>query len=81
MRIASNMAASIQQAQYNKDLRDTNRNVKDKNIEENNRLDKQVADKSRSDRLAQIKEEIKNGTYKIDLAATADIMARNLLNL
>lgn len=89
MRVASNIMGSIQQAQ-NRDLRNEfNRNVQDKN---SSNIDKNIFDQEkisesnaeqrlREDKLVRIKEEIKNGTYKIDLAATSDKMARSLLNV
>lgn len=89
MRVASNVMGSIQQAQ-SRDLRNEfNRNVQDKN---NNNINKDILDqdkipefntaqKLREEKIARIKEEIKNGSYKIDLLATSDKMARSLLNV
>lgn len=89
MRVASSVMGSIQQAQ-SRDLRNEfNRNVHDK---KNNNINKDMFElektselntvqKLREEKIARIKEEIKNGTYKIDLLATSDKMARTLLNV
>ncbi|STQ87133.1 flagellar biosynthesis anti-sigma factor FlgM [Helicobacter muridarum] len=89
MRVASSVMGSIQQAQ-SRDLRNEfNRNVQDK---KNNNINKDIfelekisefntAQKLREEKIARIKEEIKNGTYKIDLLATSDKMAQSLLNV
>lgn len=76
MRIASSVTASVQQTQ----IRDRNyeKNIESKQKEENIIS---LTDKSHADRIAQIKDDIKNGIYKIDLAATSEKMAHNLLNL
>ncbi|MWV63109.1 flagellar biosynthesis anti-sigma factor FlgM [Helicobacter saguini] len=81
MRISASVTATIQQAQNrdrdaikNSDRNDRNERVRDDSVSEI------FGGKSRADRVAQIKEEIKNGTYKLDLFATSDRMARSLLN-
>lgn len=80
MRIATSVAASVQQTQI-RDKNDINRS-QDKNIarEERERTSS-IASKSHTDKIAEIKERIKNGTYQMNLAATADKMAQSLLNL
>lgn len=84
MRVSSSVMASIQQAQN----RDT-RNEFGRGIQETNKgisgQDKssQVSayEKAHEDKVARIKESIKNGTYKLDLAATSERMAQSLLNI
>lgn len=80
MRIASNVGASMQQAKARKDV---NRNYEKsvENKQQEHSTPTRVADKRHSDRVAQIKEDIKNGNYKVNLAATSDKMAQSLLNL
>lgn len=79
MRIITNITASMQQTQV-RDKNDINRN-QDKIAREDREKSLSVASKSHADRIAEIKESIKNGTYQINLAATADKMAQSLLNL
>ncbi|WP_285818303.1 flagellar biosynthesis anti-sigma factor FlgM [Helicobacter bilis] len=82
MRIASSIAASVQQTQA-RERNDINRNY-EKNVEnkqQENGLFSNVGDKKHSDRIAQLKEDIKNGNYQINLAATSEKMAQSLLNL
>lgn len=87
MRVASNVMASIQQAQNRETRNDFNRNVQDKNnvdrniFEQEKISDSNATQKARDEKVARIKEELKNGTYKLDLAATSDRMARSLLNV
>ncbi len=80
MRIASNIAASVQQAQA-RERNDINRNY-EKNVEkqQDNTLGRAI-DKKQSDRVAQLKEDIKSGNYKVNLAATSEKMAQSLLNV
>lgn len=80
MRITASVTATLQQAQS----RDRNDVIKNNDKHERLREDSVseiFSGKSRSDRIAQIKEEIKNGTYKLDMSATSDRMARSLLNV
>ncbi len=82
MKIASNVAASIQQAQA-RDKNNINTN-QGKNIDNNQQgFDKTIdaSNKKDNDKVAQIKEDIKNGKYQINLKATADKMAQSLLNV
>ncbi|PAF50176.1 hypothetical protein BKH43_05395 [Helicobacter sp. 13S00401-1] len=56
----------------------------DKKVE-NTKVDEHIAAKKASDEVASnkvsdIKEAIKNGTYKVDMDATADKMAQSLLS-
>ncbi|RDU65730.1 hypothetical protein CQA53_06100 [Helicobacter didelphidarum] len=78
MRIASSVTASIQQAQT-RERNDINRND-EKRLQEKD-IFNMFSDKSHADRVARIKEEIRSGTYKIDLMATSDKMAQSLLNV
>lgn len=55
-------------------------------IEKNNRekSDTQIKKEEKiqqADRVSQIREEIQNGTYKLDMKKTSEKMAQNLLNL
>ena len=36
------------------------------------------ADEARADRVAQLKEQVQNGTYKVDLEGLADLLAQKL---
>ncbi len=82
MRVASNIAASVQQAQT-RERNDINRSY-EKGVETKRKDDERlsnISDKHHNDKVNQIKEDIKNGNYKVNLMATADKMAQNLLNL
>lgn len=82
MRIASSIAASVQQTQA-RERNDINRNYEKsvENKQQENGLFSNVGDRKHSDRIAQLKEDIKNGNYQINLAATSEKMAQSLLNL
>ncbi|RDU61740.1 biofilm formation regulator BssR [Helicobacter sp. MIT 14-3879] len=87
MRVASSVMASVQQAQNRDTRNELNRNVQDKIIAEKNVLEQEKAstlnraEKAHDDKIAKIKEDIRNGTYKLDLAATSEKMAQSLLNV
>lgn len=80
MRISASVTATIQQAQNRE--RDSIRNERNERLRDEGVSEflGDFGDKSRASRVAQIKEELKNGTYKLDLLATSDRMARSLLN-
>ena len=82
MRIASSIAASVQQTQA-RERNDINRNYEKsvENKQQGNNLFSNVGDRKHSDRIAQLKEDIKNGNYQVNLAATSEKMAQSLLNL
>lgn len=82
MRIASSIAASAQQTQA-RERNDINRNYEKsvENKQQENNLFSNVGDRKHSDRIAQLKEDIKNGNYQVNLAATSEKMAQSLLNL
>lgn len=91
MRVASSVMASIQQAQ-NRDNRNESRGAQDKNevgknvptsgvAEPDKGTTAEAAQATREEKVARIKDEIKRGTYRLDLASTADKMARSLLNV
>lgn len=82
MRIASSIAASVQQTQA-RERNDISRSY-EKSVEDKHQDFEaltQALDRTHSDRIAQLKEDIKNGTYKVNLAATSERMAQSLLNL
>ena len=80
MRVSTSLVATIQQSQ----VKEKN-SVRGKAIDDaynNDRLRNRLDDeKSHDSKVARIREQLKNGSYKIDLAATADRMAQSLLNL
>ena len=76
MRIATSVTATIQQAQV-RDKNDITRNY-DRGVGNNSGV---FTDREGGDKISRIKEQIKNGSYKIDLLATADRMAQSLLNI
>ena len=82
MRIASSIAASVPQTQA-RERNDINRNYEKsvENKQQENNLFSNVGDRKHSDRIAQLKEDIKNGNYQVNLAATSEKMAQSLLNL
>lgn len=82
MRIASSIAASVQQTQA-RERNDINRNYEKsvENKQQENNLFSNVGDRKHNDRIAQLKEDIKNGNYQVNLAATSEKMAQSLLNL
>lgn len=80
MRIASSVVATMQQTKARNDVkRNYEKSVENKQNE--NSTSVRITDKRHSDKIAQLKEDIKNGNYKVNLAATSDKMARSLLNL
>ncbi len=40
---------------------------------------KKITENKKIDRVEEIKQQIKNGTYKVDIEKTAEAMAKNLL--
>ena len=82
MRITTSVTATLQQSQ-SRDRNDINKNYEKSRHGGLDRLDRDLAGvfgDRENDKVSRIKEEIKNGTYRLDLAATADRMARSLLN-
>lgn len=81
MRIASSIVSSVQQTQI-RDRNDIDRK-NDRSVEkqQKNGAFLESIEKQHGDKIAQIKESIKNGSYKINLAATSEKMAQSLLNL
>ncbi len=43
------------------------------------RENKKINENKKLERVEEIKKQIKNGTYKIDIQKTAEVMAKNLL--
>lgn len=80
MKIAGNIGATVQQAKVRNDLnKNYEKSVENKQQEHGTSAG--IADRQHSDRIAKLKEDIKNGNYKVNLAATSDKMAQSLLNL